>query len=115
MEFLDISLLNTAYWYAVKIEKKFKQMKWYFGYVNPKQGKGAPKPQNKGPSQGGVTQDSLPKPQAKNNTTKMKKEIRKWCELHKSSIHNTSECWAKQSPVAKPKGSKSNASSDSEL
>jgi len=50
MEFLEISSLNTAYRYAVKIEQKFKQKKRDFGSANPKQGKGTPKPHNKGPS-----------------------------------------------------------------
>ena len=54
------------------------------------------------------------KPQAKNNTAKPKKDTRKWCEFHKSSIHNTSECRAKQSLVAELKVSESNACSDSE-
>jgi len=44
MEFLDISSLGTTYQYAVKIEQMFKNKKQYFGSVNPKQGKGAPKP-----------------------------------------------------------------------
>jgi hypothetical protein len=82
--------------------------------VNQKQGKGTTKPQNKGPSQGGAAQDNLPKPQAKNNTMKPKKDMGKWCEFHKSSTHNTSECWAKQSLVAKLKASESDACSDSE-
>ena len=43
MEFLDISSLGTAYRYAAKIEQKFKQKKRDFGFVNQKQGKGAPK------------------------------------------------------------------------
>eukprot|EP00253_Pinus_taeda_P012393 PITA_12393 len=47
MEFLDISSLGTAYQYTVKIEHKFKQKKRDFGYANPKQGKGAPKPKMK--------------------------------------------------------------------
>ena len=58
IEFLNISSLGTAYRYAVKVEQKFKQKKWYFGSVNLKQGKGAPKPQNKGQSQGGMSQDN---------------------------------------------------------
>jgi hypothetical protein len=65
MEFLDISSLGTTYRYAVKIEQKFKQKKRDFGSVNLKQGKGAPKPQNKGQSQGGVTQDNPSKPARK--------------------------------------------------
>ena len=95
MEFLNISSLGIAYRYAVKIEQKFKQKKRDFGSVNLKQGKGAPKPQNKGQIQGGAAQDNPPKLQAKNNTTKMNKDTGKWCEFHNSSTHNTSECRVK--------------------
>jgi hypothetical protein len=52
MEFLDISSLGATYRYAAKIEQKFKQKKRDFGSANQKQGKGTPKPSNKGPSQG---------------------------------------------------------------
>jgi hypothetical protein len=38
----------------------------------------------------------------------------KWCEFHKSYTHNTSECRAKQSLVAKLKASESDAWSDFE-
>jgi hypothetical protein len=61
MEFLDISSLGTTYRYAAKIEQKFKQKKRDFGSANQKQAKGAPKPQNKGQSQGMEAQDNLPK------------------------------------------------------
>ena len=83
MEFLNISSLDTAYRYAVKIEQKFKQKKKDFGSANPKP---------KGKSQGGVTQDNSSKPQEKNNTMKSEKDTRKWCEFEKSPTYNTSEC-----------------------
>jgi hypothetical protein len=114
MEFLDISSLGVAYRYATKIEQKCKQKKQDFGSTNQKQGKGTPKPQNKGSSQGEATQDNPPKPQEKNNTTMPKKDTGKWCEFHKSSNHNTSECRAKQSLVAESKASESDACSDYE-
>jgi hypothetical protein len=114
MEFLNISLLGTTYWYAAKIEQKFKQKKRDFGSVNQKQAKGAPKLQRKGQSQGLVAQDSLPKPQEKNNTAKPKKDMGKWCEFHKISSHNTSECRAKQSLVAEMRAYESDACSNIE-
>ena len=61
-----------------------------------------------------ASQENLPKTQAKNNTTKPKKDMGKWCEFHKSSTHNTSECWAKQLLVAEMRASDSDACSDSE-
>jgi hypothetical protein len=63
-----------TYWYAAKIEQKFKQKKRDFGFANQKQAKGAPKPQNKGQIQGMMAQDNLPNLQAKNNTAKLKKD-----------------------------------------
>ena len=36
MEFLEISYRGVEYWYAVKIEQKFKQKKHDFGSMNPK-------------------------------------------------------------------------------
>jgi hypothetical protein len=114
MEFLDISSLGVAYRYAAKIEQNFKQKKRDFGFVNQKQGKGTPKLQNKGPSQGEAAEDNPPKPQANNNTMKPKKDTGKWCEFHKISTHNTSECWAKQSLAAELKAFESDACSDSE-
>jgi hypothetical protein len=43
-----------------------------------------------------------------------KKDTRKWCEFHKSSTQNTSECRAKQSLVTELKDFESDACSDSE-
>ena len=60
-----------------------------------------------------VAQENLPNLKEKNNTVKSKKDVGKWCEFHKSSTHNKSECWAKQSLVAEMKTSDSIACSDS--
>ena len=62
-----------------------------------------------------VTQENLPKLQAKSNTTKPKKEAGKWYEFHKSPTNNTSECRAKSSLVAEIKDSESDAYYDIEL
>ena len=52
MEFLDITLLGMAYFYAAKIEQKFKKKKRDFGSKNLKC---APEPKNKGQGQINVT------------------------------------------------------------
>ena len=61
------------------------------------------------------TQDNFPKPQTNSNTAKLKKEVGKWCELHKSPTHNTSECQTKQSLVAEIKAFESDAYFDIDL
>jgi len=82
--------------------------------VNLKQGKGVPKLQRKEKSQGGATQENPPKPQGRKKILKENKDMGKWCELHKRSTHNTSECWAKQPLVAELKDSISDTCSNYE-
>lgn len=61
-----------------------------------------------------MAQHNPPKLQAKNSVMKPKKDMGKWCEFHKSSSHNTSECRAKMLLVAELNLSKSYACSDFE-
>jgi hypothetical protein len=61
MDFLDIASLGTTYRYAIKIEQKFKQKRQEFGSTNSsqsKQGKGIPKPHNKGQRKYGHSHDN---------------------------------------------------------
>ena len=86
MEFLNITSLGTTYRYVVNIEHKFKQKRREFGSANssqPKQGKGVPKPHNKGHNKDGHSQDNKSKPQHNKGNEKTKKDAGKWCEYHK--------------------------------
>jgi hypothetical protein len=118
MKFLDISSLGMAYRYAVKIEQKLKQKTRQFGPRNPSQqnpGKGSPNPQNKGQRKYGQYQENHSNLQAKKDTRKIKKDIKKWCHFHKSPWNNTADCRSKKSLLAEVKASKSDAGLDSEI
>jgi len=58
-----------------------------FGFVNPRQCKGAHKPQIKRKSHVATPHKNSSKLQSKNNG-KEKKETSKWCGLHKTPTHN---------------------------
>jgi hypothetical protein len=49
--------------------------------------------------------------QHKKGNKKMKKDMRKWCEYHKSPWHNTDEFCSKKSLVAEIKASESKVDS----
>jgi hypothetical protein len=90
-EFLYISSLGTTYRYAVKIEKNLKQKLRQFGSRNPsrkKHIKGSPNLYNKGNIKYRQSQYNQSKTQTKNDSGKMKKDTRKWCDFHKSIWHN---------------------------
>jgi hypothetical protein len=106
MDFMDISSINVAYRYVVKIEKKFKhQNKREFGSANmqqPKYDKYVPDKQYP---------ENQFKPQEKKGHGKVKKDIRKWCDFHKIPWNNTEECCSKQSLVVEIKDKESNPDS----
>jgi hypothetical protein len=108
MEFFDISSLDVAYRYVVKIEQRLKKKTQQFGSGNPskqKHGKGSPKPQNKRQSKDVQSQENQSEPQTKKDNGKMKKDIEKWSNFHKSPEHNIVDCCLKQSLVAEVKAS----------
>ena len=84
MSFLEISSLGVAYRFVVKIEQKFNQKnKCEFGFANQSlqnSDKDGPIPQNKGESKDIQIHNNNSKPHMK-----LKQDIGKWCELHKSS------------------------------
>ena len=53
----------------------------------------------KWPSKDNHPSDNPSKPQMKKGNGKAKKDIEKWCKLHRIPWHNTDECRAKQSLV----------------
>ena len=96
MDFLNISSLGYAYWYAIKIEHKFRhQNKWEFESANTKQPKHGKDDPNQKPS------NNHSKTQEKKGKGKMKNDSGKWCDFHKIPWHNIDECHLKQSLVFK--------------
>jgi hypothetical protein len=69
----------------------------------------------KGQRKDGQYQDNQSKTKEKKDTEKTKKDIRKWCNFHKSPWHNSADCRSKKSLVDKVKAFESDVGSESEL
>ena len=61
-----------------------------------------------------MVQDNPPRPQEKDNNTKLMKDMGKWCQYHKSPTHNTIQLQDKQLMVVELKASESDVCSDLE-
>ena len=70
-----------------------------------KLGRGSLNTQTKWSSKDNHPLDNPSKMQMNKGNGKAKKDIGKWCKLHKIPWHNTDECRAKQSLVAEMKSS----------
>jgi hypothetical protein len=106
MDFLNISSLEVAYRYVVKIKQKFRhQIKQEFVYVHPQQPKYYKYNPNKHPPENPY------KLQVKKGNENMK-DTGKWCDFHKRPWHNTNELRSKQSLVSKIKEKESNPNSE---
>ena len=97
MDFLDISSVEYAYHYVVKIEQKFKQKnRWDFASVNASQqkaGKDNLNMQTKGPSKDNQPPENSSKLKTKKGNGKMKKDTSK-CDFNKSpttTLMNTAQ------------------------
>ena len=109
MDFLNISSLGVAYRYVVKIEQTFSHHnKWDFRFANPQQPKNNKDVPNQQPP------NNQCKTLEKKGKGKMKNDIVKWCDFHKSPWHNTDECRSKQSLVAEIKDKEPNPDSESD-